>query len=326
VASYKCSWDEWRGARFDKRAHLGRLRHLRKVLDNLVNCHLHTLAQVHRVHARRDALAALGVHRARQDGSRGCACTPRCFGVSTRAADSAGRMPVVLPSPAWSLVLLATPFTSCAPRLWYLSSNSIDFATVTPSFVIFGAPYDCSMATFRPCGRQWEASACKPAGCMPSYARPASQLARQPAATATDGSASHQRQHAAAQQQPVAWPQAQRPQRRAAPRKGAGAALEHAAACVRCSPSGPKSSGQRQRACPHRATSRHALPCRTQSPCRWRSRVWCIVSPEYAAAGAWTASCTVWRLHLLRQSVEVRSRALAKRHRSRAVDRQPGCP
>merc|ERR1719498_1071738 len=33
-----------------------------------------------------------------------------------------------------------------------LSANSMFFATVTPSFVIFGGPYDWSMTTFRPLG------------------------------------------------------------------------------------------------------------------------------------------------------------------------------
>jgi len=47
---------------------------------------------------------------------------------------------VVVPSPASSLVLLATYFTNYAPIFIYLSLNSIDLATVTPSFVILGAP------------------------------------------------------------------------------------------------------------------------------------------------------------------------------------------
>ena len=47
---------------------------------------------------------------------------------------------VVVPSPASSLVLFATCLTNYAPIFICLSANSIDFATVTPSFVIFGAP------------------------------------------------------------------------------------------------------------------------------------------------------------------------------------------
>lgn len=47
---------------------------------------------------------------------------------------------VVVPSPARSLVLLAIYFINDAPMFSNLSLNSIDLATVTPSFVIFGAP------------------------------------------------------------------------------------------------------------------------------------------------------------------------------------------
>ena len=59
---------------------------------------------------------------------------------------------VVVPSPAISLVRLATCFTSCAPMFWYLSASSISFATVTPSLVIFGAPKALSITTLRPRG------------------------------------------------------------------------------------------------------------------------------------------------------------------------------
>jgi hypothetical protein len=47
---------------------------------------------------------------------------------------------VVVPSPAYSLVLEATLFTRLAPIFMNLSENSMAFATVTPSFVIFGPP------------------------------------------------------------------------------------------------------------------------------------------------------------------------------------------
>jgi len=47
---------------------------------------------------------------------------------------------VVVPSPATSFVLLATYFINDAPIFMNLSENSIALATVTPSFVIFGAP------------------------------------------------------------------------------------------------------------------------------------------------------------------------------------------
>merc|ERR1719217_211859 len=79
---------------------------------------------------------------------------------------------VVVPSPAMSLVLLATCRTSCAPRLWYLSLNSMPFATVTPSLVIFGAPNDCSMTTFRPLGPRVTCTA------SASLSTPASMSAR----------------------------------------------------------------------------------------------------------------------------------------------------
>jgi hypothetical protein len=47
---------------------------------------------------------------------------------------------VVVPSPATSLVAEATCLTREAPRFMNRSENSMFFATVTPSFVIFGAP------------------------------------------------------------------------------------------------------------------------------------------------------------------------------------------
>jgi len=59
---------------------------------------------------------------------------------------------VVVPSPASSLVLFATSLINCAPAFCILLDNSIYFATVTPSFVIFGAPYDLSNTTFLPFG------------------------------------------------------------------------------------------------------------------------------------------------------------------------------
>src|SRR5262249_36532092 len=59
---------------------------------------------------------------------------------------------VVVPSPATSEVLLATSFTICAPMFSNLSSSSISLATVTPSFVTFGAPNDLSRMTLRPRG------------------------------------------------------------------------------------------------------------------------------------------------------------------------------
>ena len=59
---------------------------------------------------------------------------------------------VVVPSPARSLVLLATSFTICAPMFSKGSFNSISFATVTPSLVTVGPPNDFPIITFRPFG------------------------------------------------------------------------------------------------------------------------------------------------------------------------------
>src|SRR4051794_16806639 len=59
---------------------------------------------------------------------------------------------VVVPSPATSLVLVATSLASWAPMFSYGSSSSISFAMVTPSLVIVGAPHFLSMTTLRPFG------------------------------------------------------------------------------------------------------------------------------------------------------------------------------
>src|SRR6266568_1898794 len=59
---------------------------------------------------------------------------------------------VVVPSPAWSLVLEATSLTICAPMFSNLSASSISLATVTPSLVTRGAPNDLSRTTLRPLG------------------------------------------------------------------------------------------------------------------------------------------------------------------------------
>src|SRR5205807_7034332 len=58
----------------------------------------------------------------------------------------------VVPSPARSLVLEATSLTIWAPMFSNLSASSISLATVTPSLVMRGAPYDLSSATLRPFG------------------------------------------------------------------------------------------------------------------------------------------------------------------------------
>ncbi|MCY1455089.1 hypothetical protein D9M71_721990 [compost metagenome] len=59
---------------------------------------------------------------------------------------------VVVPSPAASLALEATSFTSWAPMFSNLSFSSISLATETPSLVMVGAPKDLSSTTLRPFG------------------------------------------------------------------------------------------------------------------------------------------------------------------------------
>ena len=62
----------------------------------------------------------------------------------------ASTVAVVVPSPATSLVLVATSLASWAPRFSYGSSSSISRAMVTPSLVMVGAPNFLSMTTLRP--------------------------------------------------------------------------------------------------------------------------------------------------------------------------------
>src|SRR5581483_3496078 len=65
---------------------------------------------------------------------------------------SASTVAVVVPSPAVSLVLLATSRTMRAPMFSYLSSRSISLATVTPSLVTVGEPKLFWRMTLRPLG------------------------------------------------------------------------------------------------------------------------------------------------------------------------------
>ena len=74
------------------------------------------------------------------------------FFMPSRTIACASRVAVVVPSPATSLVLVATSLTSCAPMFSNGSSSSISFAMVTPSLVISGAPYFLSSTTLRPLG------------------------------------------------------------------------------------------------------------------------------------------------------------------------------
>jgi hypothetical protein len=48
--------------------------------------------------------------------------------------------------------LLATSLTSLAPMFWNGSASSISLLTVTPSFVMRGAPHDFWMRTLWPTG------------------------------------------------------------------------------------------------------------------------------------------------------------------------------
>ena len=70
----------------------------------------------------------------------------------SRTIDWARTVAVVVPSPATSLLLLATSRTICAPMFSNLSLSSISLATVTPSLVIRGAPKLLSSTTLRPFG------------------------------------------------------------------------------------------------------------------------------------------------------------------------------
>ena len=65
----------------------------------------------------------------------------------SRMIACASTVAVVVPSPATSLVAVATSRTSCAPWFWKTSSTSISRAIVTPSLVIVGAPNFLSRTT-----------------------------------------------------------------------------------------------------------------------------------------------------------------------------------
>ena len=66
--------------------------------------------------------------------------------------DWASTVAVVVPSPATSLVLVATSFTSWAPMFSKGSSSSTSRAMDTPSLVMVGAPNFFSITTLRPFG------------------------------------------------------------------------------------------------------------------------------------------------------------------------------
>src|SRR2546428_455833 len=95
-----------------------------------------------------NASTALSIPRLRSIGLLPAAT----FRKPSRTIAHASTVAVVVPSPAASLVLLATSFTSCAPMFSLGSSSSISLATVTPSLVIVGEPHFFSSTTFRPLG------------------------------------------------------------------------------------------------------------------------------------------------------------------------------
>ena len=64
----------------------------------------------------------------------------------------ASTVAVVVPSPAASLVLVATSRTSCAPMFSNSSFSSISLAMVTPSLVMSGLPNFLLSTTLRPLG------------------------------------------------------------------------------------------------------------------------------------------------------------------------------
>ena len=81
----------------------------------------------------------------------GCAPAARLRSPS-RTIACANTVAVVVPSPATSLVLVATSLTSCAPMFSAASESSTSFAIVTPSLVTVGPPNFLSITTFRPLG------------------------------------------------------------------------------------------------------------------------------------------------------------------------------
>src|ERR1700729_1251007 len=83
---------------------------------------------------------------------------------------------VVVPSPATSLVLVATSLASWAPRFSCGSSSSISRATVTPSLVMVGAPHFLSITTLRPLGPSVTLTASARRSTPRSSARRASSL------------------------------------------------------------------------------------------------------------------------------------------------------
>src|SRR5919198_1156193 len=74
------------------------------------------------------------------------------FLIPCRTMAWASTVAVVVPSPATSLVLVATSLASWAPMFSHGSSSSTSLAMVTPSLVMVGAPHFLSTTTLRPLG------------------------------------------------------------------------------------------------------------------------------------------------------------------------------
>ena len=94
------------------------------------------------------AFTAFSIPRFRPDGLAPAA-TLRSPSLMRACASTVA---VVVPSPATSLVLVATSFTNWAPMFSNGSSSSISRAMETPSLVIVGAPNFFPMTTLRPLG------------------------------------------------------------------------------------------------------------------------------------------------------------------------------
>src|SRR5215831_8342396 len=100
--------------------------------------------------------------RSRSDTAAAAASMPRLRSIGLAPAATERRpwctiawartVAVVVPSPAMSLVLVATSLASWAPRFSYGFSSSTSLATVTPSLVMVGAPHFLSSTTLRPRG------------------------------------------------------------------------------------------------------------------------------------------------------------------------------
>src|SRR3954449_12904097 len=90
----------------------------------------------------------------------------------------ASTVAVVVPSPATSLVAVATSRPSWAPWFSKTSSTSISRAIVTPSFVMVGAPNFLSSTTYRPLGPRVTLTASARTFTPRSRARRASSLNR----------------------------------------------------------------------------------------------------------------------------------------------------